>query len=271
MQVGRYNVSVHSHGFFRLDGGAMFGVVPKPLWSKHAPPDEQNRILMATRSLIIEDGNRKMIVDLGNGDKWMPKTREIFDISDEPYKPVENVTDVLITHLHFDHVGGISRFNKDQEIEPNYPNATHYVSYENYDNAKHPNVREKASYLNENIDAFGLVKTVYTHAEDEVWPGITVHQCHGHTRGLQWVKVTDGGATVAFPTDVCPTAAHLPPAYVLGYDMCAQTSLEEKQEFLRLATQDSWIVVFEHDPQIAAATVKMDDRGRAQIADKIEL
>jgi len=271
MDVGRYRLTTHNFGFFRLDGGAMFGVVPKPLWSKLAPPDEQNRILMATRALIIEGDNKKILVDLGNGDKWMQKSREIFDISDEPYKPVQDVTDVLITHLHFDHVGGISRFTNDNQLEPNYPDATHYVSYENYDNAQRPNVREKASYLKENIDAFGLVKTVYTHAEQEIWPGITVHQCDGHTRGLQWVKITDGGVTVAFPTDVCPTAAHMPPAYALGYDMCAQTSMEDKQEFLRMAVEDKWIVVFEHDPEIAAATLKMDDRGRAQIAEKIDL
>src|SRR5262245_21779270 len=133
MKVGRYEVSIHNHGFFRLDGGAMFGVVPKTMWAKQAPPDDQNRILMATNSLIIEDDKRKLIVDLGCGDKGNAKFREIFCIEDVRYKPVEGVTDVLITHCHFDHVGGISR-RDGQDIAPNYPNARHYVSKANFDN-----------------------------------------------------------------------------------------------------------------------------------------
>src|SRR5438046_3147038 len=109
MQLGRFKVSVHNHGVFRLDGGAMFGAVPKVLWEKGAPGDGENRILLATRSLIIEDEKRKMIVDLGCGDKWDEKGRSIFCISDEPYAPVPGVTDVLLTHMHFDHAGGVSR------------------------------------------------------------------------------------------------------------------------------------------------------------------
>jgi glyoxylase-like metal-dependent hydrolase (beta-lactamase superfamily II) len=272
MKVGRYEVTTHNHGFFRLDGGAMFGVVPKTLWARQAPPDDQNRILMATRSLVIQADDKKMLVDLGCGDKWNAKSREIFCIKDEPYKRVPGVTHVLLTHLHFDHCGGISCYAPStQQLVPNYPDAKHFVSQENYDNARHPNGREKASYLPENVDALKEVQLEFTHEEQELWSGLTLHQCHGHTRGLQWVKLSDGGATIAFPTDVCPTAAHLPPAYVMGYDMCAEHALNEKQEFLAQGAESGWIVVFEHDPVIAAATVKFDDRGRAQIAEQIEL
>src|SRR5579884_638477 len=109
MDVGRYRLTIHNHGFFRLDGGAMFGVVPKPLWSRVAPPDDLNRISMATRSLILQDADRKLIVDLGCGDKWRAKTREIYDIEDGAYVPVPGITDVLVTHCHFDHVGGITK------------------------------------------------------------------------------------------------------------------------------------------------------------------
>ena len=272
MKVGRYEVSIHNFGFFRLDGGAMFGVVPKTLWSRAMPPDEDNRILMATNSLIIEGGDRKMVVDLGNGDKYSTKTREIFCMPDTPYQPVEGVTDVLITHLHFDHCGGISRYvDGSSEIVPNNPNARHYVSQANFDNASHPNAREKASYLLENINALNMVETVFTHDNQELWPGITVHQCHGHTKGLQWVKISDGGDTIAFPSDTCPTSAHLPLAYVLGYDMCAQTSLQEREAFFQQAAGGEWIVVFEHDPELPAARIELDERGRARIRQKIEL
>ena len=272
MKVGRYEVSLHDHGSFRLDGGAMFGVVPRTIWSRLIPPDELNRIPMATRSVVIQDGDRKMLVDLGCGDKWSAKTREIFAMPDTPYVPVESVTDVLVTHCHFDHVGGISRYKTGtQEIEPCYPSATHFISHENFQNARHPNVREKASYLTENLDSFKLVKTIYTISEQEIWPGITVHQCDGHTRGLQWVKITDGGVTVAYPTDVCPTASHLPLPYVLGYDMCAETSLADRQDFFAKASAGNWIVVFEHDPEVAAARIALDDRGRATVAERVEV
>lgn len=270
MQVGRYRVSLHNHGFFRLDGGAMFGSVPKALWDREAPADEQNRILLATRSLIVEDGSRKLIVDLGCGDKWNEKSRSIFCIEDGPYQPVAGVSDVLLTHLHFDHAGGISRFGE-KGIEPCYPGAVHFVGRDNYENAKAPNVREKASYLPENVDAVAMVSHRFTEDGDEVWPGITVHQANGHTRGLQWVKVSDGGITIVFPADLIPTSKHLPLPFVMGYDICAERALAEKEAFTANAVAEGWIVVFEHDPVLGAATVAFDDRGRAVVGEPVEL
>jgi glyoxylase-like metal-dependent hydrolase (beta-lactamase superfamily II) len=271
MKVGRYEVTIHNHGYFRLDGGAMFGVIPKTMWAKLSPPDDQNRILMATNSLIIQDGSRKMIVDLGCGDKGNAKFREIFCLEYRPYEPVIGVTDVLVSHCHFDHVGGISRFKSGtQDIEPNYPDARHYVSKANLENASQPNSRERASYLKENLDAFALVQTEFTEDWQEIWPGLTVHQVNGHTRGLHWIKLSEGGTTVAFPTDLCPTSAHLPAAYVMGYDMCAQTAMEEKEDFMRRAAAGGWILVYEHDPAIAASRIELDDRGRARMTEQFE-
>lgn len=272
MQVGQYRVSVHNHGFFRLDGGAMFGSVPRTIWSKAAPPDDDNRVLLATRSLIIEDGDRKMLVDVGCGDKWNAKSRAIFCISAQPYVSVEGVTDVLLTHLHFDHAGGVSRFSGDAAtVEPCYPKARHYVSSANLENAKRPNVRERASYLAENIDVLEQVDLHLVQAEQEIWPGITVHQSDGHTRGLLWVKVNSGGQTVAFPADLIPTFVHLPIPYVMGYDICAEQAMKEKEAFLNQAIEESWIVVFEHDPTIGAARLTRDDRGRPQMVEEIDL
>lgn len=272
MNVGRYRVHVHNHGFFRLDGGAMFGSVPKALWSREAPPDEANRIHLATRSLVIEWEDRKMLVDVGCGDKWNEKSRSIFCIDEGPYVPVDGVTDVLLTHLHFDHAGGVSRFaNASNAVEPCYPQARHYVSGANLLNAKSPNVRERGSYLIENTSVLDQVDLEQTGPEDEIWPGLFVHQSDGHTHGLQWVELSDGGVTIAFPADLIPTSKHLPIPYVMGYDICAERCMLEKEQFLKQAIEGSWIVVFEHDPTIAAGRLGLDDRGRAQLAETLEL
>lgn len=272
MEVGRYRVTVHNHGFFRLDGGAMFGSVPKALWARDAPPDESNRILLATRSLIIEDGGRKMIVDVGCGDKWSEKNRAIFCIEDTPYAPVPGVTDVLLTHLHFDHAGGVSRFAADgRSPEPCYPNARHFVSAANLENAQSPNVRERASYLAENVDVLASTELTLTQPEQGIWPGVTVHESNGHTHGLHWVKISDGGTTVVFPADLIPTSHHLPVPYVMGYDICAETSMNEKRDLVDRAVAENWVVVFEHDPIVGAARLGFDERKRIAVVESVNL
>ncbi len=241
----------------------MFGAVPKTMWSRWIEPDERNRIPMATRSLIVEDdAGRKLIVDLGNGDKSTEKLREIFAIPDGPHVPVSGVTDVLLTHLHFDHAGGISSWNEDGSIRPNYPDARHYVSRANYKNAVHPNIRERSSYLEENWRTLDLVETIFTEDGQEIWPGLTVHQAHGHTRGLQWVLVSDGSASVAFPSDLCPTSHHLPAHYTMGYDMCTETAMFEKSNFIQSSNSMNRMIIFQHDPCVELSRVVVDHRGR---------
>lgn len=258
--------SLHNYGFFRLDGGAMFGSIPKNLWAKAAPPDEQNRILLATRSLVIQEGQSKIVVDLGCGDKWNDKLRAMYKVGE--FHPVENVTDVLLTHLHFDHAGGVSVLGLNG-LQPRYPDARHYVSGANLANAKNPNPRERASYLPENVDVLDEVDTHLTEDGEEIWPGVWVHQAHGHTHGLQWIRIEAGNDTIAFPADLMPTAAHLGVPYVMGYDMCAQTAMAEKEAFLNRAIAGRWIVVFEHDPELGAARLEWDDRGRPRIAEPV--
>lgn len=248
----------------------MFGAVPKTMWSRVAPADDANRILMATRSLVIEEGPRRMLVDIGCGDKWSEKTRAIFEFPATPYEPVAGVTDVLITHFHFDHAGGISRLEGKTAV-PNYPDAVHHVSRANLENARHPNVRERASYLAENLDVLEAVDHRLLEDGNEVLPGITVHRSDGHTRGLHWVKVTDGGQTLAYPTDLIPTSHHLPIPYPMGYDMCAQTVMEERACFLQAAVAGNWVVVFEHDPEVGATRLEFDERGRARVAERLDL
>lgn len=270
MRIGPYLLSVHNHGFFRLDGGAMFGSIPKNLWNLAAPADESNRILLATRSLILEGDGRKIMIDAGCGDRWNEKQRTIFALADEPYLPIPGVTDVLLTHLHFDHASGITRM-VNGVATPNYPGARHWVSAENVRNARSPHPRERASYLGEDLQVLEQVETLQTEDGQKVLPGISVHQVHGHTRGLQWVKVTDGTNTAVYPADLMPTSAHAPMMYVMGYDMCAQTCMAEKDAFIRQAVEECWTVVFEHDPDVAAGKLDFDERGKAYLSESCEM
>ena len=250
----------------------MFGTVPKTLWARETPADDSNRILLATRSLIVEDGERTLLIDTGCGDKWSEKNMAIYCLEEKPYEPVPGVTDILLTHLHFDHAGGLSRFSqKSQALEPCYLSARHYLSRANYSNAKTPNVRERVSYLKENIDVLTQVDLKLIEDGDEIWPGLTVHRADGHTHGLLWVKLTADGTTVAFPADLIPTTKHLRVAYVMGYDICAERSMQEKQAFLTRAIAESWIVVFAHDPVVGAARLSLDERGQPVVAELVEL
>lgn len=265
MKIGEYVLSVYDHGRFMLDGGAMFGSVPKTLWSKLIEPDNQNRIPMATRSLLVDGPHGRLIVDLGCGDKYDEKARSIYGIDNGAYLPVPGVSDVVVTHLHFDHVGGVSSFELDGSLKLNYPDATHWVSSSNLANARQPNLRERASYLSENISVLSEVRLKETSPGEQVWPGIELLVADGHTTGLQWVKVTDGQTTVVFPSDLCPTSCHLPVVYAMGYDICAEVAMREKAAFLQQTIEDDWIVVFQHDPVVTAGKVKLNEKGRPEV------
>lgn len=247
----------------------MFGSIPKTLWSSATPADEQNRILLATRSLVIDFDDRSLMIDAGCGDKWSPKLRSIYGMDEAPYRPVPGVTDLVLTHLHFDHAGGISRL--EDGLVANYPRARHWVGRANLENARSPNLRERASYLAENIDVLGDLDVELLESKDAILPELTVHQSDGHTVGLLWLTLTVEGTTIAYPADLIPTSAHLPVAYVMGYDMCAEKQMEEKAAFLEHAVAGSWIVVFEHDPVIEAGILGFDERGRPYIETPLQL
>jgi len=267
LTFGRFKISVHNHGFFRLDGGAMFGAVPKNVWSRRIPADDENCIRLATRSLIIDAGERRFMADVGNGDKWPDKLRRIYAIQNFPHQETgfnpDAITDIVLTHLHFDHAGGISRYKTGSptELELCYPRARVYLQAENYENAKNPNPRERASYLKENVVILERANLELTQGSQEIYPGIWVHQRNGHTRGQQWLEVKNGVESIVFPADIVPTSRHLPLPYSMGYDISTETLLREKEDFLGRAVVHHWIVVFEHDPDIPAARVKIDERG----------
>ncbi len=272
MQIGKYRVYTVNHGFYRLDGGAMFGTVPKTLWESRTVPDLANRISLATRSLVIEFDDRKLMIDTGCGDKWTAKLRSIYCLADEPYRPIEGITDLVLTHLHFDHAGGLtSNLPYSTGVSANYPEAVHYVPGKNLENARQPNTRERASYLAENYGVIDIVDHHLISASDEIFPGLRLHESNGHTQGLLWISLTIEGQTFAFPSDMVPTSLHLPIPYVMGYDICADQSMQEKSAFLSQAEQDNWIVVFQHDPIVHAGRVGRNARNAFHLQTAIDL
>ncbi len=276
MKFGRFNIECVNFGYFRLDGGAMFGAVPKNLWERRAKPDSENCIRLALRSLLIRDDKRSFLVDLGTGDKWSEKERKIFGIeldkSVYTQFALDKVSDIILTHLHFDHGGGISRAGSEPgSVELCFPRAKVHLQKANFENALKPNMRERASYLKENVEILKSADLNLLNGECEIYPDIWAHQVNGHTYGQQWIEVRDGTRSLVFPTDLVPTSAHLPVPFHMGYDICVQTILQEKEDFLSRAVSNKWIVVFQHDPQISAGIVGRDERGHFSLAQEVSI
>ena len=209
----------------------MFGTVPKAIWSRVMAADEENRIALSTRSLLIETDSRTVIIDAGTGGHWPAKFKNIFAI--EHLSPRESgldpdkITDLIITHLHFDHAGGI----RNPDGRAAYPNARIHVQKANLETARNPNPREKTSYPKEILDALDGADVHVTDGSEEIVPGVWVHRSDGHTRGMQWVEIRDGDSAV-FPSDMIPYSHHLALPYTMGYDINAEKLLEEKADFL---------------------------------------
>jgi len=277
MTFGRFRLSLHNHGFLRLDGGAMFGTVPKAVWSRVMPVDEDNRILLATRSLIIESEDRVFMIDAGTGGHWPEKFRSIYAIEPIPPRSAglvpEKITDLILSHLHFDHAGGIfeRKPGTSQAAILSYPRARVYIQEANIETARHPNPRERASYTKETLDALDRADLRRTNGSEEIYPDLWVHRGDGHTRGLQWVEVREGVNAVVYPSDMIPYSHHIALPYTMGYDINAEKLLQEKEAFLGRAAENGWLVVFEHDPAVPAAHVQVDATGRYAVRDLAEI
>lgn len=275
LRVGNYEVSVFVSDQFSLDGGTVFGGVPKTLWSKCAAPDANNRMRLCCRLLLVRGEGRVVLVDAGCGCKWSEKEQEIYDFErcggGELYQQLHGVTDIILTHLHFDHMGGTSYVDAAGEVQLSFPGAVHYIQAANWERAFNPGPREKASYLPANLAPLKLAKLELLHGEQQILPGLRVFETKGHTAGHQWVLVGEGRGALAFPADVLPMAHHMHLPYITAFDMSVDDALEEKRHLLERALAEDWTLVFCHDPKIAAAKAARDRYGRYVVGEVVEV
>ncbi len=265
------NVYSINTGNFKLDGGAMFGVVPKSIWQKLNPPDDNNMCTWAMRCLLIEDGNKLILVDNGIGDKQDEKFfshyylhgDDTLDKSLAKYGFHKNdITDVILTHLHFDHCGG-SITRESDKLVPAFKHATFWSNKRHWKWATEPNDREKASFLKDNIlpiQQSGQLKFIEDSAED--FPAqVMIRQVFGHTDAMMLPQVTYKGKTIIFMADLLPSAAHIPIPYVMAYDMFPLTTLNEKKAFMTEAQQNDYVLFFEHDPVNECCNLQLTEKG----------
>ena len=264
MHLGDIEVLFLDGGAFGLDGGAMFGVVPKVLWEKKSPPDANNRIRMRANSLLVRAGGKTIVVETGNGTKLDAKQRSIYNVQDgDPLmdslgrvgvRP-EQVDLVINTHLHFDHCGGNTR-KVNGRLLPTFRKARYVVQRGELEHAMYPTERDRASYFAENfapISKEGLWDLV--DGDAEIMPGISVTRIPGHNANIQAVVISGGGKTLAFVADLIPTRHHIPLPWIMAYDLYPLQTLETKRQWIPRMVTGEWIVAFGHDPDVAAATL----------------
>jgi glyoxylase-like metal-dependent hydrolase (beta-lactamase superfamily II) len=271
VRIGDLEITPLSDGFFRLDGGAMFGVVPKLLWEKRTPADDRNRIRLAMRPLLVR-GVRTMIVDAGIGDKGDAKFVDIYGL-DRVRHLDHTMADagleaaaidlVLATHLHFDHAGGFTANGPDGIPRPRFPRAQYIVRRGEWEDATHPNERTRASYLPENFEPLAAHGVLQLLSDDAtVMPGVRVQRTGGHTKHHQIVYFGSGTETAVLAADLVPTSAHLGEPWIMAYDLYPLETLEVKRAFLRDAVERGYLVFFSHDPEVAAGYIREDAKGR---------
>jgi len=265
MTFGSFDLISLSDGTFRLDGGAMFGVVPKPLWEKRAPADERNRISLGLRPLLVRTGDHTVLIDAGIGDKMSEKETEIYAIDRREHLDhsladagltAADIDVVIATHLHFDHVGGFT-IRENGRLVPKFPNATYMIRRAEWDDATHPHERNRASYFADNfvpLEEAGVVR--FREADGEILPGISAWRTGGHTMHHEIIRIESGGRVAIFAADLMPTTAHVDEPWIMGYDLYPMDTLMYKKRFLREAIEREYVIFFEHDPTVTAGIIR---------------
>jgi glyoxylase-like metal-dependent hydrolase (beta-lactamase superfamily II) len=267
LKLGQLEFHVLVDGHLGLDGGAMFGVIPKPMWEKKIPADGRNRVQLAMNCLLVRAGGKTILVETGAGEKWDEKRRDIYAL-DGPHL-TERLRDygvhpheidiVINTHLHFDHCGGNTRVEKDKVVTA-FPHARYVVQRGEYEHAKNPNERDRASYMLENyvpLEAAGKWSLLVD--DRAIAPGVELIRVPGHTANMQCVKLSGGGQTAFFFADLVPTTAHLALAWIMGFDLYPITTLENKKKWIPEAVKEGWIALFAHDTKVPAAYLRERD------------
>lgn len=270
MRFGDYECFSVETGKFAIDGGTMFGVVPKILWERKIPADKKNLIPMSMRSLLIQGKGKNILIDTGIGDKLSEKLKNIYKVDMDSENidislsklglTCNDITDVIITHLHFDHAGGSTSI-VDGKAVPTFQNARYYIQKKQWEIANNPCVRDTASYMKENFIPLQESKVLtLIDGSQKIFDGIDVVVTEGHTPGQQHLLINDKTKPLFFCADLIPTSAHLPVPWHMAYDNFPMILLNEKQKLLSRALKESWILFFEHDPYIAASTIKQGEK-----------
>jgi len=265
MRLGALDLVPLSDGFFSLDGGAMFGVVPKALWQRRTPADDRNRIRMGMRPLLVRAGRLRVLIDAGIGDKMSEKDVDIYAIDRREHLDhalagagltAADIDVVIATHLHFDHAGGFTA-RADGALRPRFPRARYVVREGEWNDATHPHERNRASYLPENflpLQDAGVID--FVKEDGDVLPGLSVWRTGGHTMHHQIVRIESEGQTAIFAADLIPTTAHVDLPWIMAYDLYPMDTLGYKRHFLREAIEREYVIFFEHDPKVAAGIIR---------------
>ena len=268
MRLGRFRLNHISDGSIRLDGGAVFGIVPRVLWERKLRPDGRNRVRLGLNCLLIRTPHEAILVDTGAGRKYSPKEQDIYGVGGEPDVVARlarlgmepgDVDLVINTHLHFDHCGGNTR-QEGEAVAPNFPNATYIVAREDYLTATARNERTAVSYRSENwapLQESNQLRLV--EGEQEIVPGVSLVHTPGHTPGHHSVKVRSGGETVFFLGDLCATTAHVPLPWIMGYDLFPLTTLETRKRIYARAAAEKWLLLFDHDSDVVAGVMSRQE------------
>jgi len=279
VRFGEFDISIVSDGDLWMDGGAMFGVVPRPLWERLMAPDERNRVRLETNCLLARRGEDVLLIEAGIGRKFSKKRREIYGLSDEVTLEsslravgveADAVTDVVLTHLHFDHCGAATARGNNGDVVPTFPNARHWIQRTEWEEATNPTPATDTSYdieLLAPLEAAGLVKLL--DGDAEIRPAVRVEVIGGHTRSHQVVRIESRGHELVFVGDLIPTSHHLRTHYNAAYDLNAEENMLNKRAFLDRACEHGWRLHFYHDPQVAQALVVRNAGGRF-VAEPVE-
>ncbi len=272
LKIGKYEISILDCGVFKLDGGAMFGVIPKTIWNKTNPSDELNRITLGLRPILIKGCGRTILVDSGIGDKFAPKYSQMYCVENAG-KSIEealfslgvgpdDISDIIVTHLHFDHCGGFTKYNDGGVSELIFKNADIYVQKIHHAAAVSPTERDRASFIKENTEP--ILNSPRLKAIDgniELFEGISVRVFNGHTPGMQAIWIESEGASGCYLSDLAPTSSHVPIPYIMGYDLQPLVIIDEKKRtFDEMAAKGTY-AIFEHDPDMFVAKIQKGDKG----------